>query len=57
MLTSCLMFKIISGSKNDIVLYQMLGKIGAQRNLLKQSIHRKVGVLFLDLGILGIVLV
>lgn len=41
------MFKILSGSKNDIVRYQMLGKIGAQRNLLKQSIRREVGILFL----------
>lgn len=55
MLASCLMFKILSGSKNDIVRYQMLGKIGAQRNLLKQSIRREVGILFLAPGILGIV--
>ena len=31
----------------------MLEKIGAKRNLLKQSIRREIGVLFLAPGILG----
>ncbi len=53
MLASCLMFKILSGSKSDISRYEMLEKIGAKRNLLKQSIRREIGVLFLAPGILG----
>ena len=53
MLASCLMFKILSGSKSDISRYEMLGKIGAKRKLLKQSIRREIGVLFLAPGILG----
>ncbi|WP_165005748.1 ABC transporter permease [Enterococcus sp. ZJ1668] len=55
MLASCLMFKILSGSKSDIVRYEMLEKIGTRRALLKQSIRREVGVLFLAPGILGVV--
>ncbi|KAJ75293.1 FtsX-like permease family protein [Enterococcus faecalis] len=55
MLASCLMFKILSGSKSDIVRYQMLGKIGVRNNLLKQSIKREIGVLFLAPGVLGVV--
>lgn len=55
MLASCLMFKILSGSKSDIVRYQMLGKIGVRNKLLKQSIKREIGVLFLAPGILGVV--
>lgn len=53
MLASCLMFKILSGSKSDISRYEMLEKIGAKRKLLKQSIRREIGVLFLAPGILG----
>ncbi|EOH92089.1 FtsX-like permease family protein [Enterococcus villorum] len=53
MLASCLMFKILSGSKSDIGRYVMLEKIGTQRRLLKQSIRREIGVLFLAPGILG----
>ncbi len=53
MLASCLMFKILSGSKSDIGRYEMLEKIGAKRKLLKQSIRREIGVLFLAPGILG----
>ncbi|HAW87803.1 MAG TPA: ABC transporter permease, partial [Enterococcus sp.] len=37
MLASCLMFKILSGSKSDIARYEMLEKIGTRRGLLKQS--------------------
>lgn len=55
MLASCLMFKILSGSKSDIVRYEMLEKIGTRRGLLKQSIRREVGVLFLAPGILGVI--
>ena len=55
MLASCLMFKILSGSKSDIARYKMLEKIGTRRGLLKQSIRREVGVLFLAPGILGVV--
>lgn len=53
MLASCLMFKILSGSKSDIGRYTMLEKIGATRGLLRQSIRREIGVLFLAPGILG----
>lgn len=53
MLASCLMFKILSGSKSDVVRYEMLGKIGARQALLKQSIRREIGILFLAPGILG----
>ncbi|MGX7173990.1 FtsX-like permease family protein [Enterococcus ratti] len=55
MLASCLMFKILSGSKSDIGRYIMLEKIGAKRQLLRQSIRREIGVLFLAPGILGAV--
>ena len=53
MLASCLMFKILSGSKSDVVRYEMLGKIGARQALLKQSIRREIGILFLAPGVLG----
>ncbi|OTP11261.1 peptide ABC transporter permease/transmembrane protein [Enterococcus sp. 10A9_DIV0425] len=53
MLASCLMFKILSGSKSDIIRYDMLGKIGARQTILKQSIRREIGILFLAPGILG----
>ncbi|MTD41628.1 FtsX-like permease family protein [Erwinia sp. CPCC 100877] len=55
MLASCLMFKILSGSKSDILRYEMLEKIGTRRKLLQQSIQREVGVLFLIPGILGVI--
>ncbi|MBO0482620.1 ABC transporter permease [Candidatus Enterococcus courvalinii] len=55
MLASCLMFKILSGSKSDQVRYEMLQKIGTRQGLLKQSIRREIGVLFLAPGILGVV--
>ncbi len=41
MLASCLMFKILSGAKSDIQRYSMLEKIGARRQLLKQSIPQR----------------
>ncbi|MDA3974761.1 ABC transporter permease [Enterococcus thailandicus] len=55
MLASCLMFKILSGSKSDQVRYEMLEKIGTRQGLLKQSIRREIGVLFLAPGLLGVV--
>lgn len=53
MLASCLMFKILSGAKSDLQRYQMLEKIGTRRSLLKQSIYKEIGVLFLVPGLLG----
>ena len=55
MLASCLMFKILSGSKSDQVRYEMLQKIGTRQGLLTQSIRREIGVLFLAPGLLGVV--
>ncbi|EPH97980.1 MULTISPECIES: ABC transporter permease [unclassified Enterococcus] len=55
MLASCLMFKILSGANSDTVRYEMLEKIGTRQHLLKQSIRREIGVLFLAPGILGVV--
>jgi putative ABC transport system permease protein len=55
MLASCLMFKILSGANSDTVRYAMLEKIGTRQRLLKQSIRREIGVLFLAPGILGVV--
>ncbi len=55
MLASCLMFKILSGANNDIIRYNMLRKIGTRTSLLKQSIRKEIGVLFLVPGILGMI--
>ena len=55
MLASCLMFKILSGAKSDIQRYSMLEKIGARRKLLKQSIRKEIGILFLVPGLLGVI--
>ncbi|MEO1771453.1 ABC transporter permease [Candidatus Enterococcus ferrettii] len=55
MLASCLMFKILSGAYSDVQRYRMLNKIGARQSLLKQSIRREIGVLFLGPGFLGMV--
>ncbi|WP_313509911.1 ABC transporter permease [Enterococcus sp.] len=55
MLASCLMFKILSGANNDITRYTMLRKIGTRTALLKQSIRKEIGVLFLAPGILGMI--
>ena len=55
MLASCLMFKILSGANNDITRYNMLRKIGTRTSLLKQSIRKEIGVLFLAPGILGMI--
>lgn len=53
MLASCLMFKILSGASQDIQRYQMLQKIGARQKLLKGSIKKELGLLFLAPGIVG----
>ena len=55
MLASCLMFKILSGANSDIMRYTMLKKIGARNGLLKKSIRKEIGVLFLVPGLLGVV--
>lgn len=55
MLASCLMFKILSGAYSDVQRYRMLNKIGARQALLKQSIRREIGVLFLGPGLLGMI--
>lgn len=55
MLASCLMFKILSGAYSDVQRYRMLNKIGARQSLLKQSIRREIGVLFLGPGIVGMI--
>ena len=55
MLASCLMFKILSGAHSDVQRYRMLSKIGTRQALLKQSIRREIGVLFLGPGLLGMI--
>lgn len=55
MLASCLMFKILSGANSDIQRYTMLKKIGTRTSLLKKSIRKEIGVLFLIPGILGMI--
>lgn len=55
MLASCLMFKILSGAASDVKRYTMLDKIGTRRSLLKQSIAKEIGVLFLLPGIVGVI--
>ncbi|MTD38629.1 FtsX-like permease family protein [Erwinia sp. CPCC 100877] len=55
MLASCLMFKILTGANNDRLRYEMLRKIGTRRKVMRQSIYREVGILFLIPGVLGVV--
>ncbi|KRN94935.1 FtsX-like permease family protein [Pediococcus stilesii] len=55
MLASCLMFKILSGTRQDAIRYNLLSKVGTRRSLLRQSINREIFVLFAVPGILGIV--
>lgn len=55
MLASCLMFKILSGAYSDVQRYRMLNKIGARQALLKQSIRKEIGVLFLGPGLVGMI--
>ena len=54
MLASCLMFKILSGANSDVRRYAMLNKIGTRKGLLKASLRKEIGVLFLVPGILGV---
>lgn len=54
MLASCLMFKVLSGTKIDRDRYQMLIKIGVANKQLKRAIAYEIGVLFIIPGIAGI---
>lgn len=54
-LASTLMFKVLSAANSDKPRYNMLWKIGAQRQLLKASIRSEIGVLFALPAILGII--
>jgi putative ABC transport system permease protein len=55
MLASCLMFKILSGTQQDKIRYNLLTKVGTRRSLLRQSINREIFVLFALPGALGII--
>lgn len=55
MLASCLMFKILSGAASDVLRYKMLSKIGTRTKLLKNSLRKEIGILFLVPGVLGVV--
>lgn len=55
MLASCLMFKILSGANSDVRRYAMLNKIGTRKSLLKASLRKEIGILFLVPGILGVI--
>ncbi|WP_395386991.1 FtsX-like permease family protein [Pediococcus parvulus] len=55
MLASCLMFKILSGVQPDRQRYYMLNRLGTRQNLIRRSIRRELGALFLLPGILGII--
>ncbi len=55
MLASCLMFKILSGTRKDVVRYNMLNKIGASRQNMKSAVRGEVLTLFILPGVLGIV--
>lgn len=55
MMASTLMFKVLSGAKQDQPRYQMLWKLGVQRKLLKRSISQEIGVLFALPAVLGII--
>lgn len=57
MLASCLMFKVLSGTKIDRSRYQMLLKIGVSDKQLKQAIAYEIGVLFVIPSVAGIVYV
>ncbi|QIL50472.1 ABC transporter permease [Weissella coleopterorum] len=46
MMASTLMFKILSGAKDDRRRYQMLTKIGAQKPVMKKAIAQELGWLF-----------
>lgn len=53
MLASTLMFKVLSGAASDKLRYEMLHKIGAQARVLKASLRKEIGVLFLAPALLG----
>lgn len=53
MLASTLMFKVLSGAASDKLRYGMLYKIGAQARVLKASLRKEIGVLFLVPALLG----
>lgn len=55
MLASTLMFKVLSGAASDRPRYQMLAKIGARVSLLRASIAKEIGVLFILPAVLGMV--
>lgn len=55
MLASCLMFKILSGATSDRKRYMMLNKVGTRPSVLRRSINREVGVLFILPGIVGVI--
>jgi putative ABC transport system permease protein len=55
MLASCLMFKILSGTRQDTVRYNLLNKVGTRRSLMKKSINNEIFVLFALPGILGVI--
>lgn len=55
MLASTLMFKVLSGAKQDQTRYKMLWKIGVRRKLLKRSISQEIGVLFMLPALLGVI--
>jgi len=55
MLASCLMFKILSGAQLDKRRYHMLNRLGTRQSLIRKSIRREIGALFLLPGILGVV--
>ncbi|EOO57804.1 ABC transporter permease [Bacillus cereus VD196] len=54
MMASCLMFKILSSATKDITRYQMLYKIGVNRELLIRSIYKELFFVFLFPTLIGI---
>lgn len=55
MLASCLMFKVLSGAQTDKRRYRMLNRLGTRQKLIRRSIRRELGVLFLLPGVLGVI--
>lgn len=55
MLASTLMFKVLSGANSDKPRYQMLYKIGTHKRMLKNSIAKEIGILFLLPAVLGVI--
>ena len=55
MLASCLMFKILSGAYSDIRRYDMLNKMGVRPQVLRRSISRELGILYLLPGLMGVI--